>query len=224
MSTWPNWIDLIIITVSLRGSYSGFTCGFLTEILNLVGAVTVTVLSVNYASVVRDWVRPEMWPSPPLAAVVVFWGIFFSLWLSLRAIRRRLAEVIRWDRFHWFVQALGLLVGGFRGLWWAGFILLALSSSGYAALQDSIAQRSMVGPRLLTVFRTSLERLGDRFPGSEYRDSVLMPPVQPVFAVPWNFSCDAACAREAVWVRVSPVERPGIVQARERLGRLNRVS
>ena len=177
---WPNWIDLFILTVVWATGYTGFGRGFLAELLNLIGAVAVTVLTANYAGVAGESVRSWLPLPPPVTAVVVYWGLFLMLWYGVRAIRKRVAELIKWERFNWFIQGMGLLLGGIRGLWWAGFVLLVLTSSGYEFLQESVVKKSVLAPRLLTSFRVSFEQIGSRFPGARLRDTIPVPPLRPI--------------------------------------------
>ena len=176
MTKWPNWIDLIIVTIILRTSYNGFGRGLFAELLNVVGVVSVTALTVNYWPTASDWVRGYLALPPNLVAVFVFWGFFFILLIGMHIILKRITQVIKWEQVHWAVQGIGLVLGGFRGLWWAGFLALALSSSGFGALQESVAERSILGPRLLDVSRAGLEQVAARFPGPKAGD-VLIPPI-----------------------------------------------
>lgn len=177
---WPNWVDLIIITVVWAACYNGFGRGFLAELLNLVGAIAVTALSINYAGTVAGVLQPWIPFSAPVAAVVVYWGLFLMLWCVMRVVRKRAAEVIKWERFNWFIQGMGLLLGGLRGLWWAGFLLLVLSTSGYTFLLESVEQKSVLAPRLLSSFRVGLEQAGNRLPGAKLRGTTPVPPLRPI--------------------------------------------
>ena len=179
-TVWPNWVDLIIITVIWAACYNGFGRGFLAELLNLIGAVAVTALSIIYAGTVTDILRPWIPFPPPITAVVGYWGLFLLLWYAMRVVRKRAAEVIKWERFNWFIQGMGLLLGGLRGLWWAGFILLVLSTSGYTFLVESVEKKSVLAPRLLNSFRISLEQAGNRLPGPKLRGTTPMPPLRPI--------------------------------------------
>ena len=177
---WPNWIDLIIVTIIWGMSYNGFGRGFLAELLNLIGAVAITALTVNYAELVTGVLRPWIPLPPPVMAVGGFWGLFLILWAAVRAVRKRVANVIKWERFNWFIQGMGLLLGGLRGLWWAGFILLVLSASGYPFLLESVEKKSVLAPRLLNSFRISLEQAGNRLPGATLRGATPVPPLHPI--------------------------------------------
>ena len=175
MTTWPNWVDLIIVILLVRGCYSGFGRGLWAELLSLVGAVSAVVLTINYSRVVMDWLRPWIPWNPMVAQFLMFWGVFLIAVLAIHVLLRRVAEVIKWERFHWLPQGAGFLLGGLRGLWWSGFVLVALASSGFVYLQESVEQRSVSGPRLLPIARNVLDQVTERFPGAQYRGNPLVP-------------------------------------------------
>lgn len=177
MTKLPNWVDLVLVILILRTCYSGFAKGMWTGLLTLVGAVSVTAITVNYSGIVADWLQQWSRFSPHVTAAVVFWGIFLILVVSVHAALKRINEWIKWERLHWLIQGMGIILGGFRGLWWGGVLLLVFTSSGWSYLQQSVEDRSVLGPRLLKFSRQSLEEVTDRFPGAQYRPSHLIPPL-----------------------------------------------
>ena len=179
VTTWPNWVDLIIVTILLRTSYNGFGHGLLTEILSLAGAISVTILTINYASLVTRWLSPWVWFDATVARFIIFIGLFLILIFGIHLVIRRLTEVIKWERLHWAIQGLGLMLGALRGLWWSGVILMVLTSSGVTYLRESVEQRSVLGPQLAQMAQKSLERIADQFPGASHRGPVLIPPMKP---------------------------------------------
>jgi uncharacterized membrane protein required for colicin V production len=162
-----------------RACYVGFGRGVFAELVNLAGAVSVTVLSVNYSVTASQWVGSVTGVPPQVSAVVGFWGFFLIAWLTVRLVRRLMAESLKWDPVPWLVHGAGLVLGGLRGLWWAGFLVLALGTSGMETLQQSVRQRSVLGPRMLQVFESSLTQAADRFPGASGRGEELIPPLEP---------------------------------------------
>ena len=178
MTAWPNWVDLIVVTVFLRTCYGGFGRGFLAEVLNLIGAVSATALTLNYASVVTERLRPWFWFDANVAAFLVFGGLFLISIFLVHVIVRRITDVLKWERLHWAVQGLGMVLGALRGLWWSGVILVILTSSGFAYPNDSV-EKSVLGPRLVTMSRDGIERIADRFPGAAHRGATLIPPIRP---------------------------------------------
>lgn len=179
MNTWPNWIDLIVVTIVLKISYSGYTRGFLTEFLLLAGACTVTALTFNYAGDAKRWL--ESWVAMPqhVPALIGFWGIFLILALGVRFLIRSISSVLKWERVHWVTQGLGLVLGSLRALWWSGFLLLVLTSSGITFLRAAVEERSVLGPQLVRLARTNIERVADWFPGAESRGGLVIPLMLP---------------------------------------------
>lgn len=177
---WPNWLDLVIVILVARGCYTGFAHGLVTEILTDLGAVTVTALTVNAWGVVLE--RLETWltrVSSDVLAPATFWGVFLILLVGLRILLRRIAALVKWERLHWTIQGLGLVLGGVRGLWWSGVITLALTASGVPSLAGSVRERSVLGPQLVQVARTTVESVAEWFPGAQHRKPFLIPPVNP---------------------------------------------
>lgn len=185
MTIWPNWVDLVVVIAVLRTSYNGFGRGLLAELLSAAAAVCVTSLTVNYWSVTKGWLQGWISMHEVVAAPLVFWVLFLSLVVVTRLGIRRITDVLKWERLHWMVQGIGFVVGAFRGLWWMGFLLLMLSLSGVVYLQESVDKRSVIGPRLLSVWRPAFVQVADRFPGALLRDkNRLVPPVRPVQPTP----------------------------------------
>ena len=179
VTTWPNWVDLVIVIILLRTSYNGFGRGLLSEILSLAGAVCATIFTINGANQVTRWVSPWVWFNQTVAGFIIFIALFLILIFAVHVVIRRLTEVIKWERLHWAIQGLGLMLGALRGLWWSGVILVVLTASGITYLQESVEQRSVLGPHLARVARDSIERIADRFPGASLRGPVLVPPLRP---------------------------------------------
>ena len=179
MKVWPNWVDLVIVSLVFITCYRGYWRGLLAELFNLAGALTITSVTLNYHRVVAQRVPLSSWISKMAANVVLFWALFLLLWWIVRLIRQRLATVMKWERLHWIIQSAGLVCGGLRGLWWAGFIMVVFSSSGFIYLRQSVEERSLLGRPLLRFSREALAQAADRFPGAMSRGADLVPPVKP---------------------------------------------
>ncbi len=178
MSTWPNWVDLIILTVVFRACYVGFGRGLLTELLTLCGAVSATALTLNYARALMKWIEPWWRWDRTVGAFLTFWLLFLTCALTFRVVIRRLTQVIKWERLHWAIQGLGLVLGGLRGLWWSGFMVIALVSSGLVYLRDSVETRSVLGPPLAGLAQQTLRQVADVYPGAQGRGETLIPPLK----------------------------------------------
>ena len=174
MTTWPNWVDLIVVTIFIKTCYSGLGGGFLAELLHLIGLIGAISTSINYFGPVAQWLAPWMaWFGPDVSEVLVFFILLLSLTLCVHLLIGRIARWIKWEQFHWILQGLGLMLGGLRGLWWAGLIVVVLASSKIPYLQESLMKESVLGPRLEQVAREAFSQAADRFPGAGQRKSLV---------------------------------------------------
>ena len=152
----------------------------LAEFLHLVGIVGVTILACTFHSsvtrVLAPWVvvvdRDTLDFISFLALLALGWVIVVQC--GVRALAKSLAG----NQSGLSVPGLGLLVGGARGLWWAGLALLVLLSTGVPYLARSIQERSLLSPRLVTVSRTTLARLVEWTAGAR-AEGPLIPPLPP---------------------------------------------
>ena len=177
-NTWPNWVDLIVVILVLLMGYNGFGRGFLAELLNLAGAVSVTALTMNYSTLMTGWLFQWLPGHPMAAGVLGFWTFFLIVWYLVRLGLKYATTAIKWERVHWILQGCGFVLGGLRGLWWSGFILLAMTSSGFVYLHESIVSQSVLGPRVVELAGQGMRQVADRFPGARRRGEALIPPIK----------------------------------------------
>ena len=169
VTRWPNWVDLIIVTTLLRTCYSGFGRGLWSELLRVLAVVTATALSVNYYRPVSEWAAPWMWFGTQTGTLVIFCLIFLILAFSLHLLAKRVSDLIGWERVHWSIQGLGMLLGGLRGLWCAGFLLVIFAATGVEYLNTSVTKQSIFGPGLEKRAREAITLVANRFPGASER-------------------------------------------------------
>ena len=152
MSTivWPNWVDLVVLSVVVRTSYSGFHRGPLAEFFSLFGLVSATACSCFFYAPVADMLQPWLPMPATLLRFLTFLALLIlSTVILMRFAARKLTELIKWDRMHWLAQLVGLVLGAVRGLWWCGLILLLALGARWSYLQQSILERSLSGARLV---------------------------------------------------------------------------
>jgi hypothetical protein len=110
----------------------------------------------------------------------MFWLLFLICTLIARSVAKAAAQLVKWERMHWLIQSIGCVLGGLRGVWWAAFLVVALSSCGFAYLRDSVEQRSIAGPLLLKDARNLLRDVARWFPGTRHQTDPLIPPLRPL--------------------------------------------
>ncbi|MBI3323979.1 MAG: CvpA family protein [Candidatus Omnitrophica bacterium] len=176
-TAWPNWVDLVVVIITLRTSCSGFGRGILAESLYLFGTVGVSALACNFHGIVAQQLAAWIPLRPAVLNVAVFVGLLVLSGILLRALIRRLALYIRVEQLPAWIQRLGLVLGAIRGLWWASVLLWLLIGIGPYFAQ-SVEQRSLVGDRLLKFGRPAIERAASWFPGYTHT-GVLVPVITP---------------------------------------------
>ncbi len=170
MTTRPNWVDLLILIVLLRAAYKGFDHGLIFELLSLAALIAATAIAANYYEWVAGRLEPWMgWFPSPSGTVVIFFVLFLILLVTGDRLAQGAARLLSWERSHWAVQGAGLAVGGLRGLWWTGLMLMLLSASGVAYLRDSVEAHSVFGPKFLDSTSRTIVQVVDRFPGASQR-------------------------------------------------------
>ena len=167
MTTWPNWVDVCVLTIVLRAGYVGLVRGAFAELLGAIGAIGITALSVGYWGVLIGRVEPWLRLPPAVASSLVFWVLFILLFLLVRGLVSALLNAIKkWDQLNWFTQSVGLAFGLVRGAWWAGFLVLVLTTNGWSYLKTSVQERSVSSPPLMDAFHRSLAAVVEQLPRS----------------------------------------------------------
>ena len=178
MTTWPNWVDLVVLIFVLRGCYVGFNSGIVSELLHGLGAVGVAAASIAYWPILARWLQPWMGSfNPIICNLVVFWLLFLVLIFAVRQLINVALSAVKWEKLHWLLQSVAVVLGGVRGLWWSGFMLLILTSSQVTYLQACVEDRSVLGPRVVELSHQYLELVSDRLPGSASRIEMPVPPM-----------------------------------------------
>lgn len=178
MSSLPNWVDLIVLTIVLRGCYSGFGRGFLAELLACTGAVITSIVAINYWSPLATWLSPWLAMNPRLGGFMVFVLLFLTMLITVRLVTTRITALLQWERLHWIVQGMGMLLGGLRGMWWSAMFVVLCVASGFTYLQVSVENQSVLGPGMLRLANEHIRRVSDLAPGSHWRVPTLIPPIR----------------------------------------------
>lgn len=185
MTTWPNWVDLVVVTVVFTACYKAFARGFFAEVFRLVGVVSVTCLTINYSEETTGYLQPIVGHvNPTVARWLVFWVVFAFLTFIAHLLIRRLTEIVKWERIHWTIQGMAMLLGLARGLWWCAVIMVALTSSGLSYLSQSAGEHSVIGSRWLSQAEQLLDVTATQYPGGLARQGELIPPARTVVEKP----------------------------------------
>ena len=176
MTSWPNWVDLVVLSLLARGCFFGFGRGVIAELLYFLGAVCVTVLACNGSIGLSHWVAPWWHNDPELLQAAAFWLVFLvGLLLVYRILRQLAAAVLREGLHPWPTQLLGLIIGAIRSAWWTVLLLLFLQSLNSDYLNASIQQRSLSAPHLTKFVEPHMRLVVEVFPGHPQSRNPLIP-------------------------------------------------
>lgn len=146
--------------------------GILSELLYLTGLALATVVACNYYQWVAGWVSQWMVFDPDKLRFVIFLLLLLIVVLLARFAIRSVNQLIQWERVHWAVQGLGLIVGGVRGVWLAGVCALILISTGLPSLVESVTERSRIGPSLVQTSTQYIQQVSDWLPHPQRQDLI----------------------------------------------------
>jgi len=175
LTALPNWVDLVILILVIRGCYVGFEYGVVTALLQLLGAVSATALSINFGPSFWALVKPWFPIKSSVGAFVVFWFSFAVFAFLISHLVRRIAGLMKWERLNVVLQGAGLICGSLRGWWWSAVLLVGLSSSSIPSLQESAEQRSLIGIQFMPGAREMLRQAIEFFPASPDPNRALFP-------------------------------------------------
>lgn len=143
------------------------------EGLSLLGIIIATATASNFHGTLTTWLLPWWQFDPAKLGLVCFLGLLLIGTLLTRVVVRRVSQAATGERLHWTIQAVGLVFGVTRGLWWAGLVTLLLISLGIPYLEESVQKRSVLGPRLTQAATSGLTTVADYFPGAGGRTTLV---------------------------------------------------
>ncbi len=171
---WPNWVDLFLILIPvLRACYVGFHSGLVASLVNTLGVIGITALACQYRTLLAQWLT-AWWPyNPAWLEYTCFVFILLVGLLLVHWLMRKMGTLLQWERLHWTLQGLGLLVGAVRGLWWAGLFVLIAQSWNIDYFEESVQKRSIFGPQVQAWAQDYIGQVAGLLPGRAERTSVV---------------------------------------------------
>ncbi|MBI4597224.1 MAG: CvpA family protein [Candidatus Omnitrophica bacterium] len=157
--------------------YRAFHRGLLTGLLGLAGSIATTVLVVSYADDVITLVLPWLKTDQAFSTFVIFWCLFLIGLLTMYQVMKVISRLFTWEKLNIVTQILAAVAGLVRGAWWAGFLLLALTSSGVPYLQKSVVERSALESYVLPPVKNAVEQFSDIVQGGRANAGPLIPPL-----------------------------------------------
>ena len=152
----------------------GFGRGIVTETVYAAGILLVTALSSNLCTLLTELMSPWWQGDLERLRFICFVLLLLVGLLAMYRVLQKLAPMMLRERLnHWSVQTSGLVVGGIRGLWSAGLVLLLLLALGIPYLAQSVHERSLLAPQIVGATGQSIKNVARWLPGFQSHTSVV---------------------------------------------------
>jgi len=146
-----NWIDILIILLLLKISYDGFSKGFSSQVVPLLGIFAVLLISLhNY--VLIGYVINKLTPfSIAICNLLSFTIISLIIIFLFRVGEIFLTRIIRVEVVSFIERIGGVFLGALKAMLFISFILVIFVLTPIRYLDSSIKDRSLLGTKFLRV-------------------------------------------------------------------------
>ncbi len=148
-----NFIDIIIIILSLRICYISFQMGLPVELFKLLGIIFSTYISLHYYTGLSDLIQGRFLPKEmPLEFLDFLIFIILALggYLGFVVLRSMFYRFLKLEASPRLSQIGGLILGFARAFFTAGLLVYILMISSVKYLNDSV-KYSYLGSRVYSV-------------------------------------------------------------------------
>ena len=148
-----NFIDIIIIILSIRICYISFQMGLPVELFKLFGIIFATYISLHYytslSDIIGHWFVPKDMPLEFLD-FLIFIILASAAYLGFVVLRSMLYRFIKLEASPRISQVGGLILGFARIFFTIGLLVYILSISSVKYLNDSV-KYSYLGSRSYSI-------------------------------------------------------------------------
>ena len=158
-----NFVDIIIVILSLRICYIAFKMGLPVELFKFFGIIFATYIALHYYTNLSDllqrWFLPKAMPLEFLD-FLIFMILAVGGYLGFVVLRSMLYRFIKLEASPMLSQFGGLILGIVRAFFTAGLLVYILMISSVKYLNDSV-KSSYLGNRCYAVAPQTYNRLWD---------------------------------------------------------------
>ena len=163
-----NWVDIIILILLLRTTYTGFTRGLGYEVLNLIGLIATVVIAIHNYKYLGTFFVNRLDLPVEFSNFIGFLILAFGTVLVFRYIRNIFYRYLKVGIFPILERFGGLIFGFIRGCLLVSIVLLCLLLIPNSYIRGSIYHKSLGGMLFLKAAPTCYEYSTRLFP--KYRD------------------------------------------------------
>ena len=175
-----NWVDIFVVILLFRISYTAIKSGIFIELFKLWGVITGIYLSLHYYTNLANFLDRFIKASVISIEIIDFIAliILFVLgYLILLSVRETLLRFVKIEVISALNKWTAAIAGVIRGILVASLIMFIFSLPVISYLQESV-RSSYSGERLITLSPTVYTRIWDGFmskfmPHEEFNRTVL---------------------------------------------------
>jgi uncharacterized membrane protein required for colicin V production len=172
-----NWLDVVIIVLSLRIIYSGLLKGLPIEIFKTIGILAGAIFSLNYYPALSAFINSKINFSPELVDFNSYLVILFSAVVSLALIRDIVLKLVKIEAVSALNKWGGICLGFARSLIITSAILFSFLIINNDYLKTSM-QKSYFSKNIVKInakiYEFTWQNLVIRFfPGNTFNNKAL---------------------------------------------------
>jgi len=152
-----NWVDILIIILTIRMCYIGLKRGLGVEVFKFINLCFCSFVAFHFFYSLGEFINNKI-PVLPLESTLIFTYLVLILIITVIfiIIRDGFLMVIRTEGDSPASKYLGLILGFIRGLLISGFVIFALLISHIRYLELS-CRASFLGPRVVVMTTRTYE-------------------------------------------------------------------
>lgn len=146
-----TWVDYITFVAVLWGIYTGYKSGLFPEILRVAVYLTTVIVTLKFHETVSQYITLKTFLNSTTASAIAFFLLLLGVFFLLKVVTTVLLKILKIGEGGFVYRILGALIGGCRWVVLMSLIFMLIDRSLLTPLKTDIHQRSLVGPKVITV-------------------------------------------------------------------------
>ena len=109
-----NALDILILAVAVAGFVKGLVCGFLRQVVSIVGFLVGLWVAFMLCSALGDWIAPHIGSDVPVGRALAFILLWIGVPVGLSLSAYVLTKAVEAVKLGWLNRLGGALLGGLK--------------------------------------------------------------------------------------------------------------
>lgn len=140
-----NWVDFVIVVMTLRTIYVGARRGFIPELTMLLGILAALIVSLQHAGSLSLLLSKAIHIPTEWLRTGLVGALFMATYFLFRLLRIGMSKLFHLEAASGLNQWGGALIGLLRGVFTTSLLLLVLLKTPTAVLEREIKEKSFSG-------------------------------------------------------------------------------